>query len=436
MTEKTCCTNSVLDLFTDIPQDISINDSSFIAIETKNNLSENTPIEFAVSKYDQAYVDFCQSYLDICIEIKRVKDGRVADLLATDNVVANTNLLNSIFLRCDLEAGGVVLTSSTNTYAYKSYIETLFGYDALTQKYKFSEQLWEPDTDGKFDETTPNTTNKGAKKRREAIKSSKKLYLRGKLAVDIFNSNKAIPNGVGVNLRLVRHKADFALNADLTGQGAPDRYLIKVDSAKLWVGKIEPSAPAFQNHIETFNSYNAHYNFMHGNIWSKLLHKDTTRHSESNIFSGNVPNFLIFGMVKSKAFLGDYKYNPYNFEHCFINYLSVTIDGKPRPVQNYRFDFDNDDYLDGFHSMFDNSLNVPPITVKDYKQGYFFVVADLTNNSSGFTLVNSGPKHGNVDIEITFSKPLSENYMLIIYHGTPASVTINKTREVSKDYFV
>jgi hypothetical protein len=436
MAEKTCCTNSVLDIFTDTPTDISINDSSFVAIETKNNLAENTPIEFAVSKYDQAYLDFSQSYLDICVQIKKVKDGVVSNLAAADNVVPNTDFLNGLFLRCDLEAGGTVLTSSTNTYAYKSYIETLFGYDKFTQEYKFTEKLWMPDTDGKFDDILPTTTNKGALQRKDKIKLSQKLFLRGKLAVDIFNSNKAIPNGVSVNLRLVRNKPDFSLNADLTAANAPDRYIINVLSAKLWVGKIEPSAPAFQNHIEAFNSYNARYNFMHGNIWSKLLLKDTTRHSESNIFSGNVPNFLIFGLVKSKAFLGNYKHNPYNFEHCNINYLAVTIDGKPRPVQNYRFDFANDDYLEGFHSLFDNSLNVPPITVDDYKAGYFFVVADLTNNSSGFTLVNSGPRHGNVDIEITFANPLSENYVLIIYHGTPASVSINKTRAVSKDYFV
>ena len=435
--EKTCCTSSNLDIFVQVPHDISIKDSNFIAIETKNNLAENTPIEFVINKYDQSYVDFSESYLDLSCKVQKIKNGRRLDLGEHEKVIPNANLLNTIFQRVDLDVQGKVLTASTNTYSYKSFIEYLFGYDKQTQDHKLTEQLFCLDGPGNHAVTDPtDLTDETMKTRAAAIAKSREFFVRGKLSVDFFNSNKSIPNGVSVHIRLTRNKPEFIFNADLTDATAPDGFKLTILSAKLWVAKIEPSVTAFKHHIESFEKTDAKYNFLHSNIWSKLLHKDATRFSESNIFSGNVPNFLILTFVKNKAFLGDYAYNPYEFVHAFINYLCVTIDGKPRPIQNYKFDFEKKNFLDGFHTLFDKSPHVPPITTDSYTKGYFFVVIDLTDNSSGFSLINSGPKHGNVDLEITFSKPLDENYILLIYHATPATVHINKTREVIKDYLV
>lgn len=434
--EMTCCTSSNLDIFTQVPHDISIKDTNFIAIETKNNLAENTPIEFVINKYDQTYIDLTESYLDISFKVQQIKNGRVSDLTDNEKVIPNANLLNTLFQRIDLDVQGTVLTASTNTYSYKSYFENLFGYDKFTQIYKQSEQLLNFDEPGEFDNVDPTTLKPSQKQRAAAIAKSKEVFLRGKLSLDFFNSNKAIPNGVSVHIRLTRNKPEFILNADLTVPDAPDGYKITILSAKLWIGKVEPSVTVFKHHIENFEKTDAKYNFMHGNIWTKLLHKDATRYSESNIFSGNVPNFMILGFVKNKAFVGDYAFNPYDFVHANINYLCVTIDGKPRPIQNYKFDFEKNNFLEGFHTLFDNSPNVPPITTEAYAKGYFFVVIDLTDNNSGFSLVKSGPRHGNVDVEISFAKPLDQNYMLIIYHAAPASVNINKAREIIKDYLV
>lgn len=58
------------------------------------------------------------------------------------------------------------------------------------------------------------------------------------------------------------------------------------------------------------------------------------------MFHGKRPNKIILGFVESRAVNGDYKANPFNFENCAIQQISVYCDGLPVDGNPLKLDFD------------------------------------------------------------------------------------------------
>ena len=46
-----------------------------------------------------------------------------------------------------------------------------------------------------------------------------------------------------------------------------------------------------------------------------------------DIFHGECPHKMVVGFVNSKAYVGNYHYNPFNFQHFNLNYLEFSKDG-------------------------------------------------------------------------------------------------------------
>ena len=206
-----------LDLFTVPPTQTSIVDSHVVELQPMASLDSGGPIEFLIPGSGDDYLDLANTILHVQVKVTRANGD---DLDLADPVGPVNNWLHSLFGQVDVSLNGTLVTQSTNTYAYRAFIETLLSYGADAKGTQLTGQLWYKDTAAHMDAVEivdGAAANAGFVARREHIVRSRVVDMMGRLQVDLFLQDKFLINGVNVKIRLVRNKASFALMA-----GGPD----------------------------------------------------------------------------------------------------------------------------------------------------------------------------------------------------------------------
>lgn len=161
-------------------------------------------------------------------------------------------------MEIDVSLNGKVISTGTDTYPYKAYLEKLLSYKprTLTTQMKAC-SLLEKDTAEHMED--PNyaaaeleeieidaadlvlsypagSGNVGLSKRHKAVDGSKKNILMDRLYIDLFQQDKFLPNGVDLRLIFNRAKSDFYMMTVALSSGK-----VKIENMLLWVRKIKPS---------------------------------------------------------------------------------------------------------------------------------------------------------------------------------------------------
>ena len=169
------------------------------------------------------------------------------DLLLALPVGPVNNWLHSLFSQVDVYLNGTLVIPSTNTYAYRAYIETLPSYGTDAKDTQLTGQLWHKDTPTRMDAVEIDdgpAANAGFVARRANILRSRVVDMMGRLHVDLFLQDKFLINGVDVKIRVVRSKPAFALMA---GGVDPD-YEITIVNATLFAKKATLNQTADGSH--------------------------------------------------------------------------------------------------------------------------------------------------------------------------------------------
>jgi hypothetical protein len=120
--ESNCeCAKSELDLFTLPSTQTSIESGIYVEYHPISYSTGGAPIEFDVTATGDDYLDLANSFLCVRAEITRINGD---DLDAANTVGPVSNFLRRLFSQVDVSLNGTLITSSTNTKAYRSYIET------------------------------------------------------------------------------------------------------------------------------------------------------------------------------------------------------------------------------------------------------------------------------------------------------------------------
>ena len=106
---------------------------SWVEYHPLTMVSDGSPIEFDVSGTRDDYIDCANTMLYVKAKVTRA-DG--TNLVATTEVGPTNLFLHSMFSQVDVSLNGMLITSSTNTYAYRAMLETLLSYgrDAKTSQ--------------------------------------------------------------------------------------------------------------------------------------------------------------------------------------------------------------------------------------------------------------------------------------------------------------
>jgi hypothetical protein len=99
--------------------------AEYVDYHPVSSITGRASIEFDVNATGEDYLDLANSLLHVRAKIVKANGE---DLEAGSPVGPVNNCLHSLFSQVDISLDGTLITSSTKTYAYGAYIETLLSY--------------------------------------------------------------------------------------------------------------------------------------------------------------------------------------------------------------------------------------------------------------------------------------------------------------------
>ncbi|XP_063912035.1 uncharacterized protein F54H12.2-like [Zophobas morio] len=424
------CVKSELDLFALPTTQTSVENGQWIHYNTLNSISDDGLLEFVINTADE-YIDLSHTLLTLNVKLVK-EDG--ANFIATDKIVPVNNILHSLFSQVDVYLNQKLISPPNNTYAYKSYIETLLNYGPAAKNSHLTCGLWYPDTAGSMDSV--EDANAGSKNRSVFTKESKEVDLIGHLNCDLFNQNKFLINGVELRIKLVRSRNNFAL------MSAGTKGKIQINNATLLVRRVKINPTVMLAHAKALELTTAKYPITRTEIKILTLPQGVLSKSLDNIFLGQLPKRVAICFVSNRAFNGDFTLNPFNFQHFGLNFMVLYVDGQQVPCKPFQpaFAGTSKNYIAMYHTLFSGTgihfLNEGnDIGREAYPDGYCIAVFDLTPDLSAGSLSHWNlVKNGSVRLEVSFNEGLTETTNCLVYGEFDSVIEIDKKRNVVVDY--
>ena len=427
------CVKSELDLFTVPPTQTSVEHGCTMDYHPVSTLTYNGPIEFNIPGSGVDYIDLTNTFLHLGVKITAADGANIADAAAIGPV---NLLMHSLFSQVDVALNDKLVSSSTNTYAYRAYLETLLNYGKEAKESQLTSVMWYKDTAGKMDERAVVAAgeNKGLVKRASFTKSSKVVDMMGRIHSDIFFQEKLLMNGIGVRIRLVRSKDSFSL---VSTEAAPT-YKIKIVRAVLRARKVRISDSVYLAHAKALELANATYPIRRVECKTFSIPTGNYDAVQENLFMGQVPNRVIVGLVDTDAFNGSFAKNPYNFKNYKITDISLKSDGQEQSGEPIKLDFTAGTIMEGYWSLLQTAGKVLKdadidISREDYANGYTLFGWDLTpdlGEDDHFNLI----KRGSLRLSVKFGEALPQTVNVIVYAEFQNVLEIDRNRNVFYDY--
>ena len=340
------CVKSELDLFTVPPAQTSVEHGCTMDYHPVSSLTDNGPIEFNIPGSGEDYIDLTNTFLHLSVKITGADRANIADAAAIGPV---NLLMHSLFSQVDVALNDKLVSSSTNTYAYWAYLETLLNYRKEAKESQLTSVVWYKDTAGKMDErvVVEAGENKGLVKRASLTKSSKVMDMMGRIHSDIFFPEKLPMNGIGVRIRLIRRKDSFSL----VSMDAAPAYKIKIVRAILRARKVRISDSVNLALAKALKLANATYPFRRVECKTFSIPTGNYDAVQENLFMGQVPNWVIVSLMDTDAFNGLFAKNPYNFKNYKITDISLKSDGQEQSGKPIKLDFTAGMIMESYWSL-------------------------------------------------------------------------------------
>ena len=431
--DSTACAKTELDLFLIPPTQTAIEKGHFIEYHPLANIHDGGPVEFNISGNGEDYMDLSQSYLYVKVKIVK-PDGTN---LKNDDKVAPVNLfLHALFSQIDVSLNERTITSSSNSYPYRAYIETLLNYGEDAKKSILTCECFYKD---KFltatDPTLAANGNPGLKKRYELTKESKTVDLIGPLHCDVFQQNRLLLNLVDLKIKMTRSKPDFCLMAPVEPTKPSPDYKILLDHASIFIRKVKVSPGVLLGHAKALEKSSAKYPIDRVLCKSYSISMGSRSFMQDNVFLGPMPKRIIIALLENAAMSGQYDLNPFYFNHHNVNFISIYVDGQPLPSKSLELNFSRNNFIRAYHRLFCgfNRDAGNYLTREEFADGHTIYAFDLTPDMCDGPHLNL-QQQGNLRIEIKFDSALTQTISVLVYAEFENIIEISKSRHVICDF--
>ena len=425
------------DLFGKPVTQTSVVEGQHVEVLPVSNVTHGGPIEFVISGQTEDFIDAKNSFLYIKAKVTNA-DG--SDL-AADADVGPVNLwFHSLFSQVEVFLNDTMITTSENTYPYKSIMNALLLTDRDSKQDLLSTQMYFKDTAGHMESRNADN-NIGFGNRKAKISRSSEVEMMGPLNVDLFLQDRLLPPGVDFKIKLIPSKSSFNL---VCAQANPQvEYKSIITQASLFVRKVKLN-PAVALAIERVldRGITAKYPFKRQSLKVFSIPQGQLSHTQDNLFLGQNPTRLFLAIVDTEAFNGLWNKNPYNFKTHDLNYVGLYLDGKQIPAKALTPNFDTNHYLRSYFGLM-MSLGLTPsctsnigsnfIDYSDFANGYTIFGYDMSPNlldSMQRELVKSGV----LRIELRFAQALPHPVNVLCLGVLDSMIEIDKSRQVITDF--
>ncbi|OXA40876.1 hypothetical protein Fcan01_24323 [Folsomia candida] len=415
--------NSCLDLTQIPPTDIGILSSEDYPIYPSYSVKSNdNPIEFVLSSSSFHYIDLKNSFL--YIRAKIVNDS--AD--PKNEITVCEAFFASLFSSCELEINNVPITTNSNLYSYKYFLETLLNYSEGAKSSYLLSEFW--DLDEVKDQK--KTTNALFDKRLLAT-TDKSFEIIGRISPSVTNQSKFLPPNTSVKVTLRRSLPQFSLCGDVENLNFKAR--IEFEEVIYYVKKHAIHPKIIQNHQQLLKTKRFSYPYFHNEVNTFQIATGSLTIVSDALFAGTLPNFLVFGLVPAKQFAGDPKSSPFWFSSHKLKNATLTCDGDNISFKQIELDENNNNYLRAYTSLisvlpYNNDLSYG-LNKRNYTKGRFLIALDLsaTHETDRFRPV----KHGMLKLELKFKENTTESLICICLGQFERIFQIGKDNTVYTD---
>ena len=160
-------------------------------IQLRPSFADGTPIESSLTGGGQNYIDLSITQLHVKVNVLRADNTPIT---ATDLVGPINLLLHSLFSEVDISLNDTLVISSNNTYAYRTYLETLLSYGPSAKKSQLTPALYYKDVAGQMNDSNPHdedSQNVGFKSR-SAFSTRGTFDMVGIIHSDLFSRQNFI----------------------------------------------------------------------------------------------------------------------------------------------------------------------------------------------------------------------------------------------------
>ena len=431
--EGSCeCAKSELDLFSVPATQTSVESGTYVEYHPISSMTGGAPIEFDVTASGDDYLDLANSLLCVRAKITRVNDE---DLDGADTVGPVNNFFHSLFSQVDVSLNGTLITSSTNTYAYRAYIETLLSYGIEAKSSQLTSALFYKDDAGKMDHPNPLAVdgNAGLATRQSFGAESREIDMIGRIHADIFFQERYMLNEVNAKIKLVRSHDAFCLMA--TGAR---HFKVVLTTATLLVRKVKISPSVYLAHAKTLESGTAKYPIKRVVCKTFTIPAGYLDVSNEKLFSGQLPVRLIVGLVDNRAYNGDRERNPFNFQHFSLTEIGIYLDGQLHGLKPLKLDYAAGRYAAAYAGLFGgtNKINRDEgngISRFDFANGYALYAYDLSPDLGENDHVNL-TRQGTVRVDLKFGAALAHTVTVVAYGEFENLIEIDRNRNIVFDF--
>ena len=416
---------SELDLFKSSTFQASIESSQLVQFRPISSIIDSSSIEFDISLLPDEYYDFQNVFLWIKGKVKK-SDGSAMGDAETKKFSIINYALNTMWEQIDIYLGNTLISQSSNTHPYRSFIEVLTSYNLLAAgTHLRSAGLDSTDSLDAIDEDLNKIVDK-----------SKEFTLYGRINGDIFNSDRLLLNGVPI--RIVLTKGKDAFNFLVDGDISPKLHIL---DASLFIRKVKVSPTLLSAHAKALQITKAKYPIKRTEVKLINLNSGQSSFVLDNVWMGQMPSKLIFALVEHDAASGNLKSNALGFKNNGLNYLAVHINGDMYPTKAYQPDFENDNYEREYFEFFNNlgytlSSTTPMIPFKAFKESFCLYVfnfnADFDQPRENEYINLS--REGFLNIEVHFKTNLLKNLKAVCYAQFDNIIEIDSNRNVTTDF--
>jgi len=429
------------DFFTMPPLMMSEEESYLMKIHPVSSTQNEAPIIYEFEVDDNHYVDMSQTYHYVTFKI--MKGDRRTEITATgnNNTIANEERVcpinyfgNTAFSNVELYLNNELIESSNNLYPYKSYIKAFLSNSRDEKDNQMAASFYYEDTDGIDTLAIRGTmddaecSNEGMAKRFALSQLSKPFTTFSPLHLDFCAQSRYVQNKTSIKIRLSRAKPEFALIARLGTQN----YSIVIQESYLLVRMVRPRESlrlaveeAMENSVVKYPLKSCEMRFFTNAGTSNTI-------SEPNLYSGHLPTRVAIGIVKTDALDGTYITSPFKFQHFNVNEIDLKVNGKSITTDPMKVNIDNDDYVLPYTMMYRSTGGFPTnealISYKQYKEGFFIYVFDLTEDQDHDGSHFHTPKSGILSLDLRVNQPPGAPVSIIVMLEKEILITCDKNR--------
>ena len=426
------CSKSEVDLFSKRPVQTVLEKAGYLDVHPLNNVATNTgPIEFHVAGSPEDYIDLNDTALYLRVKITE-SDGQPA--VADDKVFPVNNFMHSIFSNASLIIGDKQIEGGIHMYPYRAYLSNLLLFNSsIKDDGALRASGFLKDEPGKLDDEENDAL---ATRMGFFTQTGNTADFYGPLWLDMFTQSRYLLNQIDMRLRLDRSKPEFCFIR--TGDANTKTVKVDIENAILYVRRVKVDAATLQMNENQLKVQNAVYPVQRTEMLSYTISKGDLSHCKENLFRGQLPKFVIVGMVLNKAYNGDWENNPFNFQHFNVNHVALYRDGESIPGRPYTPDFSKNLYAREYMSLLSslelyNRNEDNDIEWSDYDAGYTLFGFNLTPD---MTMAGHAQpyREGNLRLELKFAKALPDAINVIVMAVFDGVVEITRHRNVLTDF--